>query len=393
MRKVLAISKYDSFAKTSYQFLQSCCRHGYAASFALLVEGGALSTRQEKELNLNDTIDYKRIISFKDIDISMYDVIYIGLTGGPTKRFFQYFYTIFKGKIKRPVLVTGYPGVILKSAYTGYSQRSCCDFVLVNSINDYKKYENFISWYGLKHNHAFIYGYSFEKIERKNNSNKMVLFAEQAIIPKTFHDRMYLMGRLLDYAESHPEHQVVIKPRIKAGEKTVFKCEHPVEKLLAAWNCRRNIPSNIVVSYENIESLLSRCNLLITVSSTVAIQAIYSDISTVIVGDFGPNEEMGVDFYMNSGCVVLFDDIINGFNCNINKEWIEYNIANCKDKENEFFELLKEKILKNDDIEIIKNDFYKCLSDKYCHFKYRLNIIERIFLFFWKLFYSYRRWS
>ena len=158
---------------------------------------------------------------------------------------------------------------------------------------------------------------------------------------------------------------------------------------------RRQIPKNINFSYEKIEKLLTDCSLLITVSSTVAIQSIYSGIPTAIIGDFGINEEMGIDFYMNSGCVTLFDQLISNkyiYRMN-NKDWFNKNIIHCDEKKEEFFKFLEKKINEKNNLNKNIENFNKAVCRKYNNFLFKINLKERIVLFLLNIYYLYRRFS
>lgn len=392
MKKIIAIAKYDSFTKNANTFLLEAFKCGYSVLLALIENSYKLSKRQLNEINSIDKIEIINITDFKEIDYLNYDVIYLGLTGGPIKKFSTYFYKKYKNASKRPIIVCGYPGVILNSRYIGYSNRIFCDLILLNSIYDYEKYKEFTTWYNLNYDNAYVFGYSFEKILRVQTLEKNIVFAEQSIIPKTFKDRMYLIGRLLDYANANREYNIIIKPRIQVSEQTVFKCKYHVEKLLFLWSLKHKIPQNIIISYEKIEKLLANCNLLITVSSTVAIQSIYSGIPTAIIGDFGINEEMGINFYINSGCVTTFDKLIkNDFYYKVNKDWINNNITHLSGRKKDFFKILDKKIIETNNLDKNYYNFNRCICDKYNNFSYKIKLKERLILFFFNIYYFCRR--
>ena len=368
MKKIIAIAKYDSFTKNANAFLLEALKCGYSVLLALIENSYKLSKRQLNEINLINKIEIIKIAEFKEIDYLNYDVIYLGLTGGPIKKFSMYFYKKYKNAGKRPIIICGYPGVILNSRYIGYSNRIFCDLILLNSIYDYEKYKEFTTWYNLSYDNAYVFGYSFEKILRVQTLEKNIVFAEQSIIPKTFKDRIYLIGRLLDYANIYREYNIIIKPRIQVREQTVFKCKYHVEKLLA------------------------NCNLLITVSSTVAIQSIYSGIPTAIIGDFGINEEMGINFYINSGCVTTFDKLIkNDFNYKVNKEWVNNNITHFSGRKKDFFKILDKKIIETNNLDKNYYNFNKCICYKYNNFSYKIKFKERLILIFLNIYYFCRR--
>ena len=58
--------------------------------------------------------------------------------------------------------------------------------------------------------------------------------------------------------------------------------------------------------------VLSRTDLLVTVSSTAAVEAIHRGIPTAILTDFGIRESLGNAHFLGSGCLAAFDDLDAG---------------------------------------------------------------------------------
>jgi len=331
-RSLLCISRFDSFLRVAVKTGSFFEAAEYRVEHRLVSsgKGNSLYKRALKEAGLPvDTPSTALPQIIEDASLWEYDAIYLSLTGAGIRRFIHSLshQPIPSGKYSRPVIFCGYPGVILKDKLLGFANRSGCDFVLLNSKADLADYKSFCQRYALNDNNAFLYGYTNFKTRRPSQDRlgykKTILFAEQAVIPQSQNDRLYLCSRLVQYAKNHPDHLLLIKPRLKPGEKSLFSTQFHFEYLLAEFE----YPSNITISYENIDSLLDKCDFCWTVSSTVAVQALQHGIPTAIISDFGPNDNHGTDFFRQSGCLANLDQLESGFIPSPQRDWMEQNIT------------------------------------------------------------------
>lgn len=232
----------------------------------------------------------------------------------------------FAGR-QRPLTLTGYPGVILREKLFGFANRCGCDFVLLNASADLDDYRAFCRNYGLDAGGAQLFGYVFPPFHKENTAAiRRVLFAEQAAIPATRKERLYLIHRLIRYAARHQDREVVIKPRLVPGETSIFTTKHHLEYLLRSFP---ELPANLRLEYGDIQGLLEQTDLCLTVSSTVALQAMWYGVPTGIIRDFGIRDEYGTDFFRESGCLVTFDDLERDALPSVCPAWFSRNFAAC----------------------------------------------------------------
>src|SRR4029453_13791191 len=126
---------------------------------------------------------------------------------------------------------------------------------------------------------------------------KTVMFADQPTVPQTREDRLYLYQRLLAYARIHPERDVVLKPRHRIGEDTFHRIKFLPEALLSG--VRR--PPNFSIDYTPISDRLGTLDLMLTVSSTAALEAAAAGVRTAFVADLDVREQLGNHIFLDSG--------------------------------------------------------------------------------------------
>jgi hypothetical protein len=134
---------------------------------------------------------------------------------------------------------------------------------------------------------------------------KTVMFADQPSVPQTREDRLYLYQRLLAYAQAHPDRQVVLKPRHRIGEDTFHRMKFHPEALLSG--VRR--PPNFSIDYTAISDRLADLDLMLTVSSTAALEAVGVGIRTAFIADLDVREQLGNHIFLDSGLLRTFDQL------------------------------------------------------------------------------------
>lgn len=145
-----------------------------------------------------------------------------------------------------------------------------------------------------------------------------VTFAAQPSVPDTAADRDYLLGRLVRHAESHPDRKVLLKLRSKPGEHTTHIEEIPYQKLAQ----RRELPANFRLVYGNMGEVLDRTDLLVTVSSTAALESLHRRIPTALLTDLGVREALGNHHFTGSNCLVSWDQLDAGVRPEPDAGWL-----------------------------------------------------------------------
>lgn len=330
-KSILVLSKFDSFARVAKCIADSFAENGFKVDYKLISIGNkALSDRIYQEIGLPKETPVTTLEKlFQTKELSQYMAVYLGTTGGFILKFLSHIKNYFPKGTPRPLLITGYPGIIFRNKLMGFANRCGCDFVWLNSQSDLNDYQQFCLNFGLNSTGTQIFGYTFSPFQKKANEKiKHILFVEQAVIPASFKERIYLVKQLVSYASEHPEQEIIIKPRLIPGEKSIFTTKYHMEFLLKSLD---DLPCNIQISYDNIQTLLEKADFCLTVGSTVALQSIWYKIPTGIIYDFGIRDEYGTDFFRESNCLVSLEDLNTNKFSAANQDWFNKHFTNYKD--------------------------------------------------------------
>ncbi|MFQ1817486.1 DUF6716 putative glycosyltransferase [Aeromonas veronii] len=218
--------------------------------------------------------------------------------------------------------VTFFSGFIGRDEYSILS-RASSDLILFNCKADYEKYLSLGQELRFSTDNAYCFGYPqlIGVNVIPSHQQKDIIFFEQVIVPATFSERCYLLQKLVNLAQAFPEKQVWIKPRCKPGGRTIHKQKWHLERLRKLLRIR--LPDNLCFTYEPVEQLLSRTALCLTISSTVAIEALARGIPTVIISDFGIRRDIHTASFVGSGCLAAIDQVIAGYLPKPNQEWLD----------------------------------------------------------------------
>jgi hypothetical protein len=148
-------------------------------------------------------------------------------------------------------------------------------------------------------------------------------FAVQPGVPSGATNRTYVLRRLLEYAHKYPERRVLVKLRARADERTTHEEPFHYEKLFEELGVER--PANLQFVYGKMAAVLDMTDVLVTVSSTAAIESIARGIPTVVLRDFGVKELLGNHFFAGSGCLASFDEILRDELPVVDAEWRAHN--------------------------------------------------------------------
>ncbi|WP_282699210.1 DUF6716 putative glycosyltransferase [Streptantibioticus silvisoli] len=303
----------------------------------------------------------------------------------------------------RPVIVTGYVGVVYEKLADGLLLRHGADVVLANSPYDADRFRTVYEGVGADASGVvgaalpFLGGEPYRPSARRPFT---VVFAVQPSVPESRRDRAYLMERITRHAELHPERRVVVKLRSKPGEHTTHIEEFPYPALAAkaaraakaakaakasnavnASTTRRTAdargtvnagnptdPSNptaagnptaasrptnasnapasnapatsppatnarnapggtapagsVEFAHGHMGDVLDATDLLVTVSSTAALEAMHRGIPTAVVTDLGVREALGNHQFLGSGALASFDELDDGVLPNADPGWL-----------------------------------------------------------------------
>jgi len=323
--KVLALASYDSFLNAAKligeHFERADCTVDYALVKARKKE--QISQYQIDNAGLSKEIAW---IDIKDLcnsgAISSYDIILSCLEGASTRRLTHFLDGIPE---KRPLTIAIQPGLVLRFPYDGYSMRSGYDLIWFNCQQDLDSYKNMCEAFGVSSDNARLFGVVslLQKIERLPEAKDgPVIFFEQAIMPKTKTERSFLAWRLLQLALDNPSNLFLVKPRLSKDTISLHTTPYPIRDLLKEEsNKLGKWPENLQITDAKIESLLSKASHCLTISSTVAVEALHNKIPTAIISDFGAHDDYGLWYFYNSGLMKNFCELSFPFSFTMNETW------------------------------------------------------------------------
>ncbi|MFE5808106.1 DUF6716 putative glycosyltransferase [Streptomyces sp. NPDC056491] len=248
-----------------------------------------------------------------EIERERYDVVVLALVGGAVQAVLHGARALWPAPAGRPVFVTGYVGVVYEKLADGLLLRHGADLVLANSRHDAQRFRAVYEGVGAdaaavtETTLPFLGGAPYEQAGSRAHT---VVFAVQPSVPDSRADRAYLLERAAGHARLHPEREVLIKLRSKPGEHTTHLEEQPYQRL--AERLPGGLPANCRLVYGNMGEVLDGTDLLVTVSSTAALESLHRSVPTAILTDLGIRESLGNHHFLGSGCLASWDQIDSG---------------------------------------------------------------------------------
>ncbi|WP_411091254.1 DUF6716 putative glycosyltransferase [Streptomyces sp. 049-1] len=253
-----------------------------------------------------------------------YDVLVLALVGGGVQAMLHGLGRAWRDRADRTVVVTGYVGVVYEKLADGLLLRHGADLVLANSRQDAERFRSVYEGVGADAGAVtevalpFLGGAGYAGEPDGTDRPYTVVFAAQPSVPDSRKDRTYLLDRLIRHARRHPEREVLLKLRSKPGEHTTHIEELPYQKLVQ----RADPPPNFRLVYGHMGEVLDRTDLLVTISSTAALESLHRRIPTVVLTDLGVREALGNHHFVGSGCLASWDQLDEGHRPAPDAEWV-----------------------------------------------------------------------
>ncbi|WP_349360293.1 DUF6716 putative glycosyltransferase [Stappia sp.] len=311
--KVLALAGYDSFLNTVRLIAPYFRAEGCDVDFALVKarQRKQISSVQIDEMGLAAPVRTTTIDGlFKNDRIASYDIVLSCLEGMSTRRLFRHLAAL---PDKRPFVISVYPGLLLRYAYDGLSMRAPADRLWLNCPRDMDAYTAMCAAFGIDASNARVLGNGsvLERIDRRPDAaDGPVVFFEQAIIPRYYEERKFLIEQLCALARRNPGREILIKARAAGKKATLHRTWHPIEHLLdEAAQSPAGVPDNLRLTEERASELLSRAAHCLTISSTVAVEALHAGVPTTLISDFGAHDDYGLPYFFGSGLLRPFDQV------------------------------------------------------------------------------------
>jgi hypothetical protein len=196
----------------------------------------------------------------------------------------------------RPVIVTGLPGISIPATRKALAFRRQADLFVLHSKREIREFTQLSREYGWTHRFALATLPFVE--DRTGAKGTDLVFAAQAVVPKTIDDRTRVLELLIAAARADPSRRVVIKVRGLAGEPQTHDDDLSYPELLEQ---AVDVPANLSVSSAPMSAALDDAQGLMTVSSTAAIEAIARGIPVITLDHFGVSGRLINTVFEGSG--------------------------------------------------------------------------------------------
>jgi len=196
---------------------------------------------------------------------------------------------------KRPVIVTGLPGVSIPATARALEYRSCADVFVLHSKREVDDFQALASKLdlGMQFGLASL-PFMTNPAEQSGVERNRVIFAAQAIVPAELDERRRLVRILSEAARKNPGTDIVVKLRARRGEKQTHAEKESFEDLIdeAKTKDPEGFPSNLVVEDGPMSEHLKTAIGLVSISSTAIIESIAASVPVLALADFGVEESL-----------------------------------------------------------------------------------------------------
>lgn len=220
---------------------------------------------------------------------------------------------------RRPVLVTGLPGISIPTTRKALVYRRQADLVVLHSHREVREFGRLSRAKGWDHRFGLA---TLPFISQREASGTDLVFAAQAIVPGERADRLLLAAMLRDAALADPTRRVVIKVRARDGENQTHPELDGYPGLIAELG---PVPDNLVVSAAPMAEALDTAAGLVTVSSTAAIEAIARGIPVIAIDTFGVRRSLINPVFRGSGLFGGRDEVLRRDFRHPDPAWLDDN--------------------------------------------------------------------
>ena len=227
---------------------------------------------------------------------------------------------------RRPVLVTGLPGISMPASARAVAHRRDCDLLVVHSRREREEFTRLaavtapdlaVALAGL----PFLTRDPVHRLDPAGGTD--VVFAAQAKVPPGRTDRETV---LLALSAAHPPGSAVVKVRALPGEQQTHHEELPYADLWAALSETGRVrPDGVRFVAGSMRTALEQARSLVTVSSTAVLEAIDRGVPVVVLSDFGVDDSLINTVFEDSGCLGDLGDVRAGRAFTPDEAWLADN--------------------------------------------------------------------
>lgn len=211
---------------------------------------------------------------------------------------------------KRPVIVTGLPGISIPASRLAIAHRAQADLFVLHSRREVREFTALAELMDVPQRFGLATLPFLPRCEDAPGPGGDVIFAAQAKVPAGKDDRLALLGWLAAAAREFPERRVIIKVRAAVGEKQTHAEKYDYAVLVGELD--PPAPANLIVAGGAMSEYLANAAALVTVSSTAAIEAIALGVPVLAIDEFGVSAELINPVFEGSGLLGGSGDLVQG---------------------------------------------------------------------------------
>ena len=313
MVRVLAVADTDSYLKWSLATLGMlpagwCSRQVLLRNAAMPSAGQVAAARRTSTEHTFPVTTLSLPALLALVVRERPDVVLLACTGPVVARLTGL--PVFRGA-RRPVLVTGLPGISVPASPRAVLMRRSCDLFVVHSHRERVEFARLAAELApsLELGLARL---PFLAARPPAGSTPPapgapLVFASQALVPWQRADREQVLRAL---AAASP---AVVKLRAQTGEQQTHREAYPYDVLWADLVDRGEVPAGAVTFATGaMAEAVRHSRGLVTVSSTAALEAIALGRPLLVVDDFGLSAEMINLVFAGSGCTGSLAELAEG---------------------------------------------------------------------------------
>lgn len=226
-------------------------------------------------------------------------------------------------RTKDTIIISCFPGIVLTSQIEAFISKSNSHYLLINSPKDIKTYKKICKIIGVPFN-GILFGPPWIKNVNINaKSENSCLIVDQVNEPLTPIKRIEYARFLIRVIQKHPHMNFIFKTRnpLISPDSIVFDIKEYIERFDL---------KNITFSDDNIDSLISKVEYCITISSSVAIYCLANKIKVYLINGFNHTCN-GQCYFSRSGLIVDYNKFNFKHIPRIKKKWMEENFYYSRD--------------------------------------------------------------
>lgn len=204
---------------------------------------------------------------------------------------------------RRPVVVSGLPGMSIPALRGALEYRRHCDLMVVHSRREVAAYARLGRAIGVTVPVALA-TLPFAQPAAATSGGTDLVFAAQALVPAARAERRRIAEILRLAAVADPSRRVVVKLRSRPGEVEAHRERDGYTDLLD------DAPANLVFSFAPMGDALATAEGLVTVSSTAAIEAMAAGVPVIALDELGVRPELLNGVFERSGLLAGADDVV-----------------------------------------------------------------------------------